>query len=177
LSSSGAPLTHSARLAHCTQATTAMLVTTNLAYGGDKLPGVEGKEATAHAAVAAPGAAILEGAPRAAVTAPLDGAHAAWMGPDSLFIATKSGILLTLSLLWDGASRLRIVREGVYGWEIAHDARRFPSTRFVARTEGFTYDAKVWEFPLAQGPFSVGPEPNIVLRFATFAPLYGLGWV
>jgi hypothetical protein len=80
----------------------ARLVTTNLAYGGDKLPGVEGKDAIAHAAVAAPGASMLEGAPRAAVTAPLDGAHATWMAPDSLFIATKSGILLLLSLLWDG---------------------------------------------------------------------------
>jgi hypothetical protein len=52
-----------------------------------------------------------------------------------------------------------------FGWEIAHEAvsRRPPISLYtiVARTEGYTYAAKVWALTLVQGPFSVAPcQPN-----------------
>ena len=37
------------------------------------------------------------------------------------------------------------------------DARRFPSTQRVPRTEDYTYDANVWEVSIVQGPVSVAP--------------------
>jgi hypothetical protein len=42
----------------------------------------------------------------------------------------------------------------------------------VARTEGYTYAAKVWAMCLVQGPFSVAPCQTLIDRFATFSPLY-----
>jgi hypothetical protein len=36
----------------------------------------------------------------------------------------------------------------------------------------YTYDAKVWDFPIVQGSFSVSPCQTLALRFATFASLY-----
>jgi hypothetical protein len=48
-----------------------------------------------------------------------------------------------------------------FGWEIAHAAvsRRPPISLYtmVARTEGYTYDARVWDLFLVQGPFPVAP--------------------
>jgi hypothetical protein len=43
------------------------------------------------------------------------------------------------------------------------DARRFPSNTIVARTEGYTYDAKVWDLSLVQGPFSVAPCQTLIV--------------
>jgi hypothetical protein len=41
------------------------------------------------------------------------------------------------------------------------DARRFPSTRIVARTEGYAYAAKVWDLSLVQGAVSAPrAKPN-----------------
>jgi hypothetical protein len=55
-----------------------------------------------------------------------------------------------------------------FGWEIAHAAvtRRSPISldTIVPRIEGYTYDAKAWDLPLVQGPFSAVPNPT--LRFA-----------
>jgi hypothetical protein len=42
----------------------------------------------------------------------------------------------------------------------------------VARTEGYTYDANVWDVSLVQGPFSVAPCQTLMVRFATFSSLY-----
>jgi hypothetical protein len=57
-----------------------------------------------------------------------------------------------------GTEPNRNVRD--FGWEIAHTAvsPRPPISldMIVARTEGYTYDAKkVWGFSIVQGPFSV----------------------
>jgi hypothetical protein len=43
-------------------------------------------------------------------------------------------------------------------------------SRIEARTEGYTYAAKVWDSSIVQGPFSVAPVPN-PWRFATFPSL------
>jgi hypothetical protein len=43
----------------------------------------------------------------------------------------------------------------------------------VARTEGYTYAAKVWDLSIVQGPFSVAPCRTLALRFATLSSLYG----
>ena len=40
--------------------------------------------------------------------------------------------------------------------------------RTVARTEGCTYDANVWELSLVQGAFSVAHCQTLIARFATF---------
>jgi hypothetical protein len=53
------------------------------------------------------------------------------------------------------------------------DARPIPSPgRIVARTEGYTYAASVWDLSIVQGPFSVAPRQTLALRFAAFASLY-----
>ena len=44
--------------------------------------------------------------------------------------------------------------------------------RIVARTEGYTYAAKVWALCLVQAPFSVAPCQTLIVRFAIFSPLY-----
>jgi hypothetical protein len=53
---------------------------------------------------------------------------------------------------------------GFRAGEVAHAAvsRRppIPLTTSVARAEGFTYAAKAWALPIAQGPFPVAPVPN-----------------
>jgi hypothetical protein len=58
------------------------------------------------------------------------------------------------------------------GWEVAHAAvsRRTPISldTMVPRTEGYTYDASVWDLSIVQGPFSVAPCQTLTLRFATF---------
>jgi hypothetical protein len=64
--------------------------------------------------------------------------------------------------------KLRIVTCGGFGWEIAHAAvsRRPPIPLFaiVARTEGYTYVAKVWDLSIVQGPFFCRPVPNLNLN-------------
>jgi hypothetical protein len=64
---------------------------------------------------------------------------------------------------------------GDFGWEIAHAAgtRRPPISisTIVARTEGYTHAAKVWDLSIVQGPFSVAPCQTLTLRFATFSTL------
>jgi hypothetical protein len=78
-------------------------------------------------------------------------------------------------------------RLGFFGWESAHAAvsRRPPISlsRVVARAEGYTCDANVWDLSLVQRPFSVGPRQTLLVRFATFAalksplpPITRLGW-
>jgi hypothetical protein len=58
-----------------------------------------------------------------------------------------------------------------FGWDIAHAAvsRRtsISFSRIVARTDGYTYAAKVWDSSIVQGPFSVAPRQTLPLRFAT----------
>jgi hypothetical protein len=58
-----------------------------------------------------------------------------------------------------------------FGREIAHEAvsRRPPTSldTIVARTEGYTYGASVWDLYLVQGAFSVAHCPTLMLRFAT----------
>jgi hypothetical protein len=48
-----------------------------------------------------------------------------------------------------------------FGWEVAHEAvlRRppIPLDTIVVRTHMYTYDAKVWDLSIVQGPFSVTP--------------------
>jgi hypothetical protein len=43
------------------------------------------------------------------------------------------------------------------------DARRFSLDTTVARTEGYTNAAKVWDFSIVQGPFSVGPSQTQIV--------------
>jgi hypothetical protein len=43
----------------------------------------------------------------------------------------------------------------------------------AARTGGYTYDTKVWDLSLVQGPISVASCRTLTLRFATFASLCG----
>jgi hypothetical protein len=43
----------------------------------------------------------------------------------------------------------------------------------VRRTEGYAYDAKLWDLCIVQGPFSVAPCQSLSLRFATFPSRYG----
>jgi hypothetical protein len=64
---------------------------------------------------------------------------------------------------------------GDFGWEIAHEAvsRRPPSPLYtiVAHTEGYTYDAKVWDLSIVQGPFSVAPcqaRPSPIVTIHNF---------
>jgi hypothetical protein len=63
-----------------------------------------------------------------------------------------------------------------FGWEMRaiHGAvsRRPPISLYtiVARTEGYTYAAKVWDFSLVQGAIFCR-RPNPYVRFATFASL------
>jgi hypothetical protein len=45
--------------------------------------------------------------------------------------------------------------------------------RTVARTEGYTYAARVWDLSVVHGPFSVAPRQTLTRRFATVASLYG----
>jgi hypothetical protein len=45
----------------------------------------------------------------------------------------------------------------------------------VARTEGYTYAANVWDLSIVQGPFSVAPCQTLALRFAIFASLWAEG--
>jgi hypothetical protein len=56
--------------------------------------------------------------------------------------------------------------------EIAHAAvSRLPPislTRIVARTEGYTHAAKVWDLSIVQGPFSVAPCQTLIVRFVNF---------
>jgi hypothetical protein len=52
--------------------------------------------------------------------------------------------------------KLRIVRN--FGWEIAHEAvSPIPLDTIVARTEGYTYAAKVCDLSIVHGPCSVAP--------------------
>jgi hypothetical protein len=71
----------------------------------------------------------------------------------------------------------QVANRNVGIWEIAHAtvSRRplIPLHTIVARIEGFTHDAHVWDFSLGQGPFFVTPVPRPVFRFAAFTPLYG----
>jgi hypothetical protein len=64
---------------------------------------------------------------------------------------------------------------GRFGWEITHAAvsRRPPISldTIVARAEGYTYNAKVWDLSIVQGPFSVAPCQTLTSRFAPFASL------
>jgi hypothetical protein len=66
--------------------------------------------------------------------------------------------------------KLRIVTVGISGGSRAHAAvsRRAPVSlcTIVARTEGYTYAAKVWALFIVQGPFSVAPceTPNVTIR-------------
>jgi hypothetical protein len=57
-----------------------------------------------------------------------------------------------------------------FRWEIAHAAvsRRPPISlnTTVARTEGYTTDAEVWDLSIVQGPFSVASCQTLALRFA-----------
>jgi hypothetical protein len=52
-----------------------------------------------------------------------------------------------------------------FGWEIAHAAvsRRPPISLYtvVARSEGYTYAANVWDLSLVQGRFSVAPRQGL----------------
>ena len=61
--------------------------------------------------------------------------------------------------------------------ERAHAAvtRRPPISVYwiVARTEGYTHHAKVWDLSIVRGPFSVAAHQTLTLRFATFASLCG----
>jgi hypothetical protein len=63
-----------------------------------------------------------------------------------------------------------------FGWEIAHAAvsRRPPISLYtiVARTEGYTCTAEVWDLSIVQGAFSVAPCQTLALRIATFASLH-----
>jgi hypothetical protein len=65
---------------------------------------------------------------------------------------------------------------GDFGWEIAHAAvsRRPPISlaRIIARTEGYTYAANVWDVSIVQGPFSVAPCQTFALRFAILSSLH-----
>jgi hypothetical protein len=58
---------------------------------------------------------------------------------------------------------------GDFGWEIAHEAvsRRPPISldTIVARTEGYTYAASVWDSSLVQGLFSVAPCQTVGFAF------------
>jgi hypothetical protein len=64
-------------------------------------------------------------------------------------------------------------RDGGDFGEVAHAAvsRRPPLSldTMVARTRMYTYDAKVWDSSIVQGPFSVAPCRTLLLRFATFS--------
>jgi hypothetical protein len=62
---------------------------------------------------------------------------------------------------------------GDFGWEIAHAAVSLYT--MVARTEGYTFDANVWDLSIIQGSFFCRPVLNLPysLRFATFSSLYG----
>jgi hypothetical protein len=53
-----------------------------------------------------------------------------------------------------------------------HDAPPSSIATVVPRTEGYTYDARVWDLSIVQGPFSIAPWQTFALRFATFASLY-----
>jgi hypothetical protein len=58
-----------------------------------------------------------------------------------------------------------------FGWKILSPeavSRRLPISfsRMVARTEGYTYDAKVWDSSVVHGPFSVAPCQTLTVRFA-----------
>jgi hypothetical protein len=70
---------------------------------------------------------------------------------------------------------LRIVSCGIR-WAIAHEtvSRRPPISldTIVARTEGYTRGANVWDLFIVQGPFSIAPCQTLAVRFATFASLY-----
>jgi hypothetical protein len=59
-----------------------------------------------------------------------------------------------------------------FGWEMAHEAvsRRPPIylDTIVARSEGYTYAASVWDVCLVQGPFSVAPCQTLAFRYAVF---------
>jgi hypothetical protein len=45
----------------------------------------------------------------------------------------------------------------------------------VARTEGYTYAANVWDLFIVQGPVSVAPCQTLIVRFATCGSLYVAG--
>jgi hypothetical protein len=74
---------------------------------------------------------------------------------------------------------LRIQLLGISGWRRAHAAvsRLSPISlsRIVARTEGYTYAAKVWALTVVQGRFSVALCETLALWLATFSSLYGMG--
>ena len=55
---------------------------------------------------------------------------------------------------------------GGFGWEMAHAAVSLD--RIVARAEGYTFAATVWDLSIVEGPFSAAPchNPSITLRFA-----------
>jgi hypothetical protein len=67
--------------------------------------------------------------------------------------------------------KLRIVTSG-FG-EIAHDAvsRRPPISLYtiVARTHMYTYDAKVWDWFIVQGPVSVAPCQTLIVTIRNFS--------
>ena len=75
-----------------------------------------------------------------------------------------------------GESVRSVTCERDIGWEIAHAAvsRRPPISlaRIVARAEGYTHAANVWDLSVVQGPLSVAPCQALPLRFANFPSLY-----
>ena len=60
-----------------------------------------------------------------------------------------------------------------FGCEIAHAAvsRRPPISLYtiVARTDGYTYAAKVWDLSLVQGPVSVAPCQTLNITIGNFS--------
>jgi hypothetical protein len=93
----------------------------------------------------------------------------------SIGMILQDNVLLTVNVLCgaSNASRASVyshgngkgnesARQGTgFGWEVAHAAvsRRPPIylDTMVARNEGYTYAAKVWDLSILQGPFSVAP--------------------
>jgi hypothetical protein len=47
-----------------------------------------------------------------------------------------------------------------------------PLSRIVARTEGYTNDANVWDLSIVQGPFSVAPRQTSADVIRNFSPLH-----
>ena len=63
-------------------------------------------------------------------------------------------------------TRWKKLRIGLFLGEVAHEAvsRRPPISLYtiVARTRMYTYDAKVWDASIVQGPFSVAPCQTLI---------------
>jgi hypothetical protein len=61
--------------------------------------------------------------------------------------------------------KLRIV---TYGFQVGDRSLDAPISLYtvVARTQGYTYAAQVWDLSIVQGPFSVAPYQTLIVRFA-----------